>query len=291
MAWFIAINDNYDTIDPNSVDNDFAGIKTGSTFYARDTSRKIRAVNRPKGAGAADNEYPPTATRKTRHPERAGLWTRKRHRWSSPYLHPLHGGRGAADRQGADGRGYSPPRPTSSGRAARPQQGGGRPGYHWNTNTVVHILERREYTGCTVNFPRPTPNSIWDKKQRHSPEDRQAIFYNTHPAIIEAEVFDKVQEIRQRRHQRRKRQEQYILRPCLSRRLRGENVTAPRIILRGGKTTSGAPTTGATLELFSTTSSGRWQLEESGMAYCWRRWIPLRERYEAHFWAVMEWNA
>ena len=24
---FIAINDNYDTIDPNSVDNDFAGIK------------------------------------------------------------------------------------------------------------------------------------------------------------------------------------------------------------------------------------------------------------------------
>ena len=35
--------------------------------------------------------------------------------------------------------------------------------YHWNTNTVVHILERREYTGCTVNFKTYT-NSIWDKK-------------------------------------------------------------------------------------------------------------------------------
>ncbi len=28
------------------------------------------------------------------------------------------------------------------------------------------------------------------------------IFYNTHPAIIEQEVFDKVQEIRQQRHRR-----------------------------------------------------------------------------------------
>ena len=66
--------------------------------------------------------------------------------------------------------------------------------YHWNTNTVVHILERREYTGCTVNFKTYT-NSIWDKKQRETPLEKQAIFYNTHPAIIDQEVFDKVQEI------------------------------------------------------------------------------------------------
>lgn len=30
---FIAINDNYDSIDPNSIDNDFAGLKTGSTNF------------------------------------------------------------------------------------------------------------------------------------------------------------------------------------------------------------------------------------------------------------------
>ena len=75
--------------------------------------------------------------------------------------------------------------------------------YHWNTNTVVHILERREYTGCTVNFKTYT-NSIWDKKQRDTPLEKQAVFYNTHPAIIEQEVFDKVQEIRQQRHRRTK---------------------------------------------------------------------------------------
>ncbi|MGL0889357.1 recombinase family protein, partial [Faecalibacterium duncaniae] len=38
------------TIDPNSVNNDFAGIKNWfNEFYARDTSRKIRAVQKAKG--------------------------------------------------------------------------------------------------------------------------------------------------------------------------------------------------------------------------------------------------
>ena len=47
---YIAINDNFDTIDPNSTDNDFAGIKNWfNEFYARDTSRKIRAVQKSKG--------------------------------------------------------------------------------------------------------------------------------------------------------------------------------------------------------------------------------------------------
>ena len=75
--------------------------------------------------------------------------------------------------------------------------------YQWNTNTIVHILERREYTGCTVNFKTYT-NSIWDKKQRETPLEKQAVFYGTHPAIIEQEVFDKVQKIRQQRHRRTK---------------------------------------------------------------------------------------
>ena len=47
---YIAINDNYDTIDPNSVNNDFASIKNWfNEFYASDTSRKILAVQKAKG--------------------------------------------------------------------------------------------------------------------------------------------------------------------------------------------------------------------------------------------------
>ena len=57
----------------------------------------------------------------------------------------------------------------------------------WHSSTVVAILERREYTGCTVNFKTYT-NSIWDKKQRDNPLEKQAIFPNTHEAIIEEAV-------------------------------------------------------------------------------------------------------
>ena len=73
--------------------------------------------------------------------------------------------------------------------------------YRWHESTIVNILERKEYIGATVNFKTYT-NSIWDKKQRENPEENRVIFYNTHPAIIEQEVFDKVQEIRQQRHRR-----------------------------------------------------------------------------------------
>ena len=73
--------------------------------------------------------------------------------------------------------------------------------YRWHENTVAYILEYMEYTGCTVNFKTYT-NSIYDKKQRENPMENRRIFYNTHPAIISLEVFDKVQEIRQQRHRR-----------------------------------------------------------------------------------------
>lgn len=69
----------------------------------------------------------------------------------------------------------------------------------WSDSSVVKILERREYTGCTVNFKTFT-NSIRDKKQRGNPLENQAVFPDTHERIIEDDVFEKVQEIRQQRH-------------------------------------------------------------------------------------------
>ena len=48
---YIAINDHFDTIDPNSTDSDMAGIKNWfNEWYSKDTSRKIRAVNKAKGS-------------------------------------------------------------------------------------------------------------------------------------------------------------------------------------------------------------------------------------------------
>ncbi len=75
--------------------------------------------------------------------------------------------------------------------------------YYWDQKTVAGLLEHRDYTGCTVNFKTYT-NSIWDKKTRENPVEKQVIFYNTQPAIIDPEVFEKVQEIRSQRHRRSK---------------------------------------------------------------------------------------
>ena len=71
----------------------------------------------------------------------------------------------------------------------------------WNSNSVVKILERREYTGCTVNFKTYT-NSIWDKKKRVNTAENQSVFYGTHEALVPIDVFDKVQQIRQNRQRK-----------------------------------------------------------------------------------------
>ena len=201
---FIAINDNYDTIDPNRVDNDFAGIKNWfNEFYARDTSRKIRAVQKAKGErGVPLTTNVPYGYVKD--PENPRRWV----------VDPVAAdvvkrifdlcmeGRGPmqiANQLKAD--------KVLTPSAYRALQGIKTPNkkpkdpYGWHSSTVVAILERREYTGCTVNFKTYT-NSIWDKKQRDNPLEKQAIFPNTHEAIIEEAVFEKVQQVRQQRHRK-----------------------------------------------------------------------------------------
>lgn len=201
---FIAINDNYDTIDPNRVDNDFAGIKNWfNEFYARDTSRKIRAVQKAKGErGVPLTTNVPYGYVKD--PENPRRWVVDP--VASDVVKRIFNlcmeGRGPmqiANQLKAD--------KVLTPSAYRALQGIKTPNkkpkdpYGWHSSTVVAILERREYTGCTVNFKTYT-NSIWDKKQRDNPLEKQAIFPNTHEAIIEEAVFEKVQQVRQQRHRK-----------------------------------------------------------------------------------------
>ena len=199
---YIAINDNYDTIDPNSVNNDFAGIKNWfNEFYARDTSRKIRAVQKAKGERGVpltvnvpygyvkdpenpkhwlvDSEAAAIVKRifsmcmEGRGPTQIAnqLWVDK---VLTPTAYKL-----------SHGMSTNSPAPEDP--------------YRWDKRAVGSILERREYTGCTVNFKTYT-NSIWDKKRHLNPVENQAIFPDTHERIIDDDVFEKVQEIRQQRH-------------------------------------------------------------------------------------------
>ena len=74
------------------------------------------------------------------------------------------------------------------------------PGYEckWATNTVVHILENREYTGCLVNF-KTEKLSYKVKHSVENPEEKQAIFENHHEPIIDTQTWERVQELRKQR--------------------------------------------------------------------------------------------
>ena len=199
---FIAINDDFDTIDQNSVSNDFAGIKNWfNEFYARDTSRKIRAVNKAKGErGVPLTSNVPYGYIKD--PDNPKHWIVDPEAAEIVKLifDLCMSGRGPKqianalrERQVLTPTAYK----RSLGRNAQhpmPEDP-----YRWDKNSVVGILERREYTGCTVNF-KTYSNSIWDKKRRRNAEESHSVFYDTHEAIIDDEVFEKVQEIRQQRH-------------------------------------------------------------------------------------------
>lgn len=70
--------------------------------------------------------------------------------------------------------------------------------YNWCADTVANILSKQEYCGDTVNF-RSTTKSFKNKTKIERPQEEWKIFPNTHPAIIDQEVFELVQELRQHR--------------------------------------------------------------------------------------------
>ena len=72
--------------------------------------------------------------------------------------------------------------------------------YRWDQVTVRHILENRQYAGCTVNF-KSTFVSFKVKKKVHIPEEEWQIIPNTQEAIIDEDTFERVQELR--KHRRR----------------------------------------------------------------------------------------
>ena len=70
--------------------------------------------------------------------------------------------------------------------------------YNWCADTVANILSKQEYCGDTVNF-RSTTKSFKNKIKIERPQEEWKIFPNTHQAIINREVFELVQELRQHR--------------------------------------------------------------------------------------------
>lgn len=193
---FIAINNGVDSI--NGMENDMTPfINIFNEFYAKDTSRKIRAVFKAKGnSGKPLTTIPPYGYLKD--PEDKFHWIIDEE--AAPVVKLIFelcvAGYGPSQiskeliRRGI-------PTPTEHYEtigvrsAARKSE---QPGF-WQQRTISDILSKPEYLGHTVNF-RTHQKSFKCKKTVWNDPSEWAVFENTHDAIIDQETFDIVQRIR-----------------------------------------------------------------------------------------------
>ena len=193
---FIAIHDQMDT--ETNPDDDIIPFKNIlNEMYAKDCSKKVRAVVRAKGnAGKHISYLPPLGYMKD--PE-------DKEKWIVEHI----GASIVKEIFALCLKGYGP---TQIARILT-ERGIDTPVVHfhkyklptalklredsdiWNAKTIAGILENMEYLGHTVNF-RFYKKSYKSKKKYENPRDKWVIFENTQEAIIDQETFDTVQRIR-----------------------------------------------------------------------------------------------
>ena len=193
---FIAVND---AVDSAKGDNDFTVIRNVfNDFYAKDTSKKVRAVMKAKGTSGKHLGGPPYGYRAD--PQDKNHWILDED--AAPIVKRIF------DLTIA---GVGPSRiarileadEVLTVKALYAQQKGKplpeRP-CHWIEQSVVNILERMEYTGCTCNFKTYSKSYKLKKRIPNALED-MFILPDTQEAIVPKEQWDRVQELRQ--HKRR----------------------------------------------------------------------------------------
>lgn len=189
---YIAINDG---VDSDKGDNDFTPFRNlFNDFYARDTSKKIRAVMRAKGnAGEHLCTNPPYGYTKDPNNRKQWIVDEEAAAVVKRIFDLCLAGKGpmqiakvlTADKV-LTVKAYFTKR---DGKAMPDNL------YRWDYKSIAGILERPEYTGCTVNFKTYSKSHKLKKRLQNAPENYR-IFPNTQPAIIEEQVFERVQELR-----------------------------------------------------------------------------------------------
>ena len=163
-------------------------------FYARDTSKKIRAVMRAKGnSGEHLCTNPPYGYRKDPADKKKWIVDEEAAEVVKRIFDLCIAGKGpmqiakmlTADKVLTVKAHYA----KQNGRTMPDNP------YRWSVESIRGILERPEYTGCTVNFKTYSKSHKLKKRLQNAPEN-QRIFLNTQPAIIEEQVFERVQELR-----------------------------------------------------------------------------------------------
>ena len=193
---FIAINDG---VDSAQGENDFAPLRNiFNEWLVRDTSKKIKAVKRSKGMSGKPITSKPIYGYLMDEDENFIIDEE-----AAPVVRQIYSLCLAGNGPTKIARMLTEQQIPTPGTLEYRRTGSTRryhPGYEckWATNTVVHLLENREYTGCLVNFKTEKPSY----KLKHSienPPEKQAVFENHHEPIIDRETWERVQELRKQR--------------------------------------------------------------------------------------------
>ena len=193
---FIAINDG---VDSAQGENDFAPLRNiFNEWLVRDTSKKIKAVKRSKGMSGKPITSKPVYGYLMDEDENFIIDEE-----AAPVVRQIYSLCLAGNGPTKIARMLTEQQIPTPGTLEYRRTGSTRryhPGYEckWATNTVVHLLENREYTGCLVNF-KTDKVSYKLKHSIENPPEKQVIFENHHEPIIDRETWERVQELRKQR--------------------------------------------------------------------------------------------
>ena len=192
---FIAVNDG---VDSEHGDSDFTPVRNlFNDFYAKDTSRKVRAVIRAKGMRGEHLNRPPYGYLED--PMQKGHWI------TDPETAPVVRHIFDLSMQGKGPESIAAllereqvltPTAIYNSRHGKPLPA--HP-YRWKDSTTAEILGRMEYTGCTCSFKTYSKSYKLKKRIANHAEDMH-ITPDTQDPIISKELWDRVQDLRQQRH-------------------------------------------------------------------------------------------
>lgn len=200
---FIAINDN---VDSNiQTENDLTPFKNVfNEWYARDTSKKIRAVFKAKGnSGKHLTTNPPFGYKKD--PDDKDKWivdeeaaaTVRRifQMYVEGYRISEIGHKLTEEKVETPILYYMNRGIKTNARSEYPEI--------WDLMSIKYILSQTAYAGHTVNF-QTAVKSYKTKKQVNLPRNQWVIFRNTQEAIIDEKTFETVQQMRKAKRARTK---------------------------------------------------------------------------------------
>ena len=200
---FIAVNDNVDSATGENDSTPFRNLF--NDFYSRDTSKKIRAVMKARGASGKHLGKPPYGY--LCDPQDKDRWIIDEE--TAPVVKrvfdmTIAGAGPFRIAKTLEAEKIPIPRAVYARRKGEPLPD--RP-YLWTTPTVVSLLERVDYTGCACNFKTYSKSYKLKKRYRNAPEN-MVIVPDTQEAIVTREQFDRVQELRQNKRRRTKAERQ-----------------------------------------------------------------------------------